>query len=1196
MKHRKSLGRLRRRIAALSAFSLVVGLVAAAPTSAIADEAASTIAGSVVLPSGVDFDIDDLSVSAAHLVTEDEGSWWEEASWTGVASDGSFAFEDLDSGTEYLLRFWDGSGLLATGYYQAPAVPGVGSLVRDDASATRVTSPASGIVFATEKSTALAGPLDLRGVAAPADLDIKITAYQRVEYEDWSDWESISSTSVTDDDTWRVGQLTAGDEYALYIYDYSGQLGEGGYYVAPSTPGAVGSLTYDAEDATLFTAPGENITLSLQGVTAASASGVIRGANSAPIENASASALKWDPWDEVWENVNRTAVTEADGTYVIQALSEGIYTVRGIAPGFTAGYLGNAGLPAAPTATNSFEVTSADDVIALSPITLQPRASALGTRAGIQPVYGGGGVHTLPATDDGSSEEVQLPFPVTFFGQNYTSLYVNNNGNVTFGDSQSQYTPDDLQGRAGNPIIAPFFADVDTRGEESGSVTYGASADGKKFYVTWDGVGFYSRHDELLNTFQLVLTSAADQTGRSPGDFDITFNYDRVEWETGDASDGENGFGGTSAAAGYSAGLEGVPGTFVQLPGSFTNGALVDGGSHALTGSSQNSTQAGRYQFEIRNADVDIRYGDVTGTVTKPAGSGTAPAVGTTVRLSGPGGALFVTTDENGEFNFSAVRTGAYRLSVIPTEANLVGSSQSVTVREGSNDPVSLALRGPHALPSAVSLVSGGSPVSTNSDGVPVVYYGDPINFGVNGTAGATSATYQVTLNGNVIRSGALTENPAGRYSAVIPALYPNTGDGEISYTLTYPGGSVVTNSFDIYIDPSGVVVDQYGNPVAGATVTVLRAEAADGDFEVIPDGSTLLAPVNRNNPSVTGADGRFHWDVVAGWYKLRVERAGSATITTPAWQVAPERVDLVLELNVPAAVKPVPSISGIGAPVVGATLDATRASWPSGIGTVKQKSVTWFVGGVQAATGNKFVVPVSAVGKAVSVQIGADRVIVGNADGTPATSKDFAFDVSTGQLAIGTALKAAAPRNTGLPQISGAASFGSTLRASSGKWTGAAIAYTYQWQRAGKPIAGAVGIAYKVAQADIGKAITVKVTATSPGSLSGTATSKSITATKGKAKITVKAPKKVKAKKGTTVAVKIAVPGIAKPTGSLVVKWGNRTIKAKVAAGAKGSVKVKLPALKRGTAKLTVKFAPSGATKAVAAGGNAKAKKVKVG
>jgi len=83
--------------------------------------------------------------------------------------------------------------------------------------------------------------------------------------------------------------------------------------------------------------------------------------------------------------------------------------------------------------------------------------------------------NTLPANDDGSTSPVSLPFTLNFYGQSYTSIWVNNNGNVTFNGALGTYTPFGLQSTA-VPIIAPFFADVDTRGQGSAPVQYGGTA------------------------------------------------------------------------------------------------------------------------------------------------------------------------------------------------------------------------------------------------------------------------------------------------------------------------------------------------------------------------------------------------------------------------------------------------------------------------------------------------------------------------------------------------------------------------------------------------------------------------------------------------------------------------------------------------------------------------------------------------
>lgn len=75
-------------------------------------------------------------------------------------------------------------------------------------------------------------------------------------------------------------------------------------------------------------------------------------------------------------------------------------------------------------------------------------------------------------------------------------------------------------------------------------------------------------------------------------------------------------------------------------------------------------------------------------------------------------------------------------------------------------------------------------------------------------------------------------------------------------------------------------------------------------------------------------------------------------------------------------------------------------------------------------------------------------------------------------------AAAAAAPVNSVLPAISGVAQVGETLTAWGGVWSQAAT-FTYQWEADGTPILGATAQTYVPVTGDIGKPITVVVTAT---------------------------------------------------------------------------------------------------------------------
>lgn len=72
----------------------------------------------------------------------------------------------------------------------------------------------------------------------------------------------------------------------------------------------------------------------------------------------------------------------------------------------------------------------------------------------------------------------------------------------------------------------------------------------------------------------------------------------------------------------------------------------------------------------------------------------------------------------------------------------------------------------------------------------------------------------------------------------------------------------------------------------------------------------------------------------------------------------------------------------------------------------------------------------------------------------------------------------AEAPTNVVLPAISGEAKEDETLTAWPGEWSQAAT-FTYQWKLDGSNITGATGKTYKVVTGDVGKAISVVVTAT---------------------------------------------------------------------------------------------------------------------
>lgn len=219
---------------------------------------------------------------------------------------------------------------------------------------------------------------------------------------------------------------------------------------------------------------------------------------------------------------------------------------------------------------------------------------------------------TLPRNDDVYFGPYDLGFSVNFFGTFYSQVYISNNGYVTFAEGNGQYTPEGLSG-LDIRTIAPFFADVDTRPVGSpNSVYFGqATVDGHLAYaVRYDHVGYYDEHIDKVNDFQIIIL---DRSDRGVGDFDFEFNYSTIQWETGDASDGVNGFGGYSAAIGLADGHPGI--NDYQAPGSLVNGAFLD--SNPVTGAihtSLNSPNCGQWIFSVVGGvppGTEISFGDV---------------------------------------------------------------------------------------------------------------------------------------------------------------------------------------------------------------------------------------------------------------------------------------------------------------------------------------------------------------------------------------------------------------------------------------------------------------------------------------------------------------------------------------------------------------------------------------------------------
>ncbi|NXJ58772.1 TECTA protein, partial [Spizaetus tyrannus] len=192
------------------------------------------------------------------------------------------------------------------------------------------------------------------------------------------------------------------------------------------------------------------------------------------------------------------------------------------------------------------------------------------------------GDEATPPEDDGMSPEIFLWENFSFYGQRHRSLYVNNNGVVSFGIAVPEFTPQPFPLPGHRPFVAPYWADVDTG--LGGNVYYRQSrkpellarlardlANAVKpsepppkptwaFVATWYRVSFFGAASTKVNTFQAVLATDGATSF-------IILNYGDIQWTTGisNGGDAHTGLGGIPAQAGFNSG-DGVH--YYNIPGS----------------------------------------------------------------------------------------------------------------------------------------------------------------------------------------------------------------------------------------------------------------------------------------------------------------------------------------------------------------------------------------------------------------------------------------------------------------------------------------------------------------------------------------------------------------------------------------------------------------------------------------------------
>ncbi len=271
---------------------------------------------------------------------------------------------------------------------------------------------------------------------------------------------------------------------------------------------------------------------------------------------------------------------------------------------------------------------------------------------------------------------------------------------------------------------------------------------------------------------------------------------------------------------------------------------------------------------------------------------------------------------------------------------------------------------------------------------------------------------------------------------------------GNLDHSSSPVGGKVKVSgwTFDPNVPKSAVRIHAYvGGP------------AGDGEGHDLGFTSVARPDVLRVYP---------HASANAGFdFTFSTARRGQQAIYVYALNVAGTPGDNIL-LGTGTAVITEPTLSQASTPTisgvvaVGKELTASPGTWGPAPVTL---SYQWKAGGaaISGATSATLVVPAAAKGKTITV------TVTGSKAGYTTVAKT---SNATKKVAAGT-LSGATPKITGTTKV------GQKLTANPGTWKPSDATLTYQWYRNSTAIKGATASTYKLAKADKGKKITVKVT-----------------------------------------------------------------------------------------------------------------------
>lgn len=493
------------------------------------------------------------------------------------------------------------------------------------------------------------------------------------------------------------------------------------------------------------------------------------------------------------------------------------------------------------------------------------------------------GTQVLLWSDDQVVGNIPVGFFFNFYGADYSHVTISNNGLVFSGASSGQYVNEPIGQSRIHGFIAPFWDDLVTW--YGGSIYYQnlGVAPHRMLVVEWlDNQHYYSSPSGV--TFQAILKEGSNE---------IVFQYKDVDFASGQGPWDKGG----SATVGIES-----PSGDVGLQYSFNQPVLSPGlairfhfpqirGVNLHLSSQAPPTKDRGTQMNVQlhyNNFGDAAGQDVVLTTTLQDGLDF---------VSSSGGGIYDPASRNITWNLGAIPSSAHgeeSVVVLIRDDVAVGTMLTTQSLIQSSD---VEVRLDDNASRTVTRVTGSSlPPNTgvepnNGGPTPSVYWGAPVTFSYNSSC-ATSVDIRIHINdGGPDIIGSMVGGPPNWTYTV--TFYPRHGDTTVTYTPHGCGGGEQPVVFGIYIDPAGYIYDQEtGARIPGASVFLQIPDGAGG-WRNAPTGLSPAISQPDTNPLITGSDGQYQWDVLAGLYRVHVEAPGYYPADSIVVSIPPPVFDL---------------------------------------------------------------------------------------------------------------------------------------------------------------------------------------------------------------------------------------------------------------------------------------------------------------